>query len=509
MMAKAQSAAKFFLSSFLVGLMLASSAAARPDAGRGPERLIEVPLGGGQTVRVPPALERIVVGDPLVCDVVPVSPGQILLVGKAPGETQVTVWSRDGTVQGIRVVVSLPVGALAQALHEALPNEEEIQVRAAGGAVYLTGKVSDATVAESASRIAQMLYAGSGRKVGEVINLLNVSSPQQVQVHMRFVEITRTNLRNMGFNEWMSNQSTAAGLFGPNDPSHYCLSCDTSRFVGPANPLPLNTTNNPPASPYLPILTSPISGSFALSFAATKILPMTATLALLESHGVAKTLSEPTLVAMSGHEAKFLVGGEFPIPIPDSLGRITVAFKKYGAQIAFTPTVLAQDTINLAVQAEVSQLDRANGVSLGSVQVPALSSRQSSTSVRMRDGQSFAIAGLLSDSMSNSVGKIPLLGEIPLVGALFRSVRGSRTETELMVLISVNLVKPLEANEVPTIFRNEEFNDPNDVELFLLGTIDKTTKVPGSSANVNNKRAAAPATSAMPNGPEGAVGFSR
>lgn len=503
-MATAYKAGMLGLFLLIAGLGGSSAAWGRADA-RGGERSIEIPLGGAQTVRVPSSPERVVVGDPAVCDVTPMGPGQLLLVAKAPGETQITVWSRDGSIVSYRVIASLPVSALQNALREALPAEDDILVRASAGVVYLTGKVSDAMSAEAASRIAQNLYASSGRKVAEVVNLLHVQAPQQVQVHMRFVEITRSNLRNMGFNHWMNNNSMSHGMSGPPDPLHYCLSCETQRFVGPEN---LKSRPSNLAMPNLPILTSPINGSFALSFASSTLLPMTATLALLEQHGVAKTLSEPTLVALSGHEAKFLVGGEVPIPMPDALGHILVQFKQYGAKIAFTPTVLSQDTVSLAVNAEVSALDKSNGVNLSNVAVPALQSRQSSTQVRLRDGQSFAIAGLLSDNIINSVAKVPLLGELPVLGALFRNTKASRTETELIVLVSINLVKPMEPGEMPPILHNEEFNDPGDISLFLLGWIDGTRRsetLTSKSRGVNRPAAGVP----VQNSPEGAVGFSR
>ncbi|RYF07544.1 MAG: BON domain-containing protein, partial [Deltaproteobacteria bacterium] len=324
------------------GMLILGSAVAQARADAKPQdRSIEIPLGSAQTVRVASIPERVVVGDPVICDVTPMGPGQLLLVAKSPGETQITVWTRDGSIVSYRVVASLPTMALHAALREAFP-EEDITVRASAGAVYLTGKVTDAMTAEAASRIAQNLYASSGRKVAEVVNLLQVQAPQQVQVHMRFVEITRSNLRQIGFNHFMNNANMASGMFGPNDEFHYCLTCDTQRFIGPNN-YPAPKGGQAPAMGSLPILTSPISGSFALSFASSSLLPITATLALLEQNGVAKTLSEPTLVAMSGREAKFLVGGEVPIPMPDALGHILVQFKQYGAKISFTPTVLNQD----------------------------------------------------------------------------------------------------------------------------------------------------------------------
>ena len=463
---------------------------------KGADKLIDIPLGGSQTVRVPMAVERIIVGDPQVCDVVPLPSGQLLLSAKSPGETQITVWARDGSTASYRVVSSIPVAALQAALRDAFPTEEDLNVRSMGAAVYLTGTVSDATTAEAAHRMANNLLLGSGRKVSDIINLTTVAAPHQVQLHLRFVEISRTNLRNLGFNAWYSSSTEAGAMFGPNQPFHYTTTGDTQRFVGPANPLLINAGVNAPNLGYLPIIQSPISGTFALSFASSRLLPISATLSLLEQKGVSKTLSEPTLVAMSGQEAKVLVGGEFPIPVPDALGHILIQFKSFGAQMSFTPTVVGVDSVHLKIDATVSDIDKSNGITLASVSVPALQTRQSSTSVRLRDGQSFALAGLLSDKITSQVSKMPILGEIPVVGLLFRSVTYTRQETELVILASVRMVKAMDGSEVPAILREDEFTDPNDLQLFLLGTGDLTHAPEGGP----KKRAGSP---------EGAVGFSR
>ena len=483
--------------------------AARP----GDKPVIELEVGGSQLVRPTSPPERVVVGEPNVCDVSSVSGGALFLTAKQPGETQMTITGRDGSLSIYRIVSSVPTVALTQALRQAFPQEEDLQARSVGGAVYLAGTVSDAVVVEAASRLAQSLYAGAGRKVGEIVNLLQVATPQQVQVHLRFVEISRTNMRAMGFNGWYNDNNSAAGLFGPQQPSHYPISDDKQRFVGPANPaVPTGGTaapGQPNANPFLPLLTAPVSGAFSIALASTDwfgALPMSFTLGLLEGRGVAKTLSEPTLVAVSGKQAKFLVGGEFPIPIPSTLGQVSIQFKSYGAQLAFTPTVLAQDTVSLEVESLVSDIDRANQVVISSTTVPALSSRQSNTTVRLRDGQSFAIAGLLSDKLTNTQQRVPGLGDIPLLGIFFRQISTQRQETELMVMVTVNLVKPLEAQQVPPGLNQDEFTEPGNLELFVMGTLDKATSGEKSSHPAAPVRRG-PAR-AM-NQPDGLVGFSR
>jgi pilus assembly protein CpaC len=462
------------------------------------EKIIEVAVGGSQTIRVPTQLDRVVVGDPTICDVVPLPPGQLLLTAKIAGETQITVWSREGGVSFYHISAVTPVGVLQQALREAFPAEEDLQVHAAGGAVYLTGVVGEASVVEAAHRLAVSLVTGTGKKMVEVINLTTVAATQQVQLQLRFVDVSRTSLRQIGFNAWYSGAQENGALFGPNDAHNY--NDTTQSFYGPAPNYAQNMN--------LPILTSPVQGAFALSFASGRAGPISATLSLMEGKGVAKTLSEPTLVASSGEAAHFIVGGEFPIPVPDPLGRVIVQFKPYGTQLEFTPTVIGQDTIHLALNATVSDIDKQNAVTVGSSSVPGITTRQSSTSVRMHDGQSFAIAGLVTDRITANNHKIPILGDIPLVGALFRNDSYTRSEEELVVLVSARLVKPMEAGEVPPILHEDEFSDPNDLQLFLLGISDLTKPQLGNATQAGPAaRKSSPVRSVGT--PGGVVGFSR
>ena len=476
--------------------LLPRAAEARPRATD--ERVLDVPVGTSQLVRVPNQIDRVVVGDPGVCDVVALPPGQLLLTSKAAGETVVTVWSRISGATTFHVSATAPVAVLQQALRDAFPNEDDLSAHAAGGAVYLTGVVSEAATVEAAVRLANNLMVTTGRKIAEVVNLTTLATTQQVQVALRFVEVSRTNLRQLGFNAWYRGEQDSAAVFGPNDPRNYYDG--SQNFYGPRDSNGLNP---------MPVLVSPVQGAFALSFATGRWGPLSLTLSLLEGNGVAKTLSEPTLVANSGEKAHFIVGGEFPVPVPDPLGRVIVQFKPYGAQLTFTPTVVSQDSIHLELDAVVSDIDKQNTTTVGTSQVPGIVTRQSSTAVRMRDGQSFAIAGLLSDRITAQDKRIPLLGDLPLLGALFRNTSYSRSQQELVVLVSTKLVKPMDPGEVPPMLTEDEFNDPGDLRLFLLGQIDDTgTKAdrPVAQAPVAAPRRPAARSGATPNG---LMGFSR
>jgi pilus assembly protein CpaC len=220
-------------------------------------------------------------------------------------------------------------------------------------------------------------------------------------------------------------------------------------------------------------------------------------LSILESNGLAKVLAEPTLVTLSGQQARFLAGGEIPIPLTGGLGQIHVEWKKFGVILEFTPTVIAQDTIHLDLKAEVSEIDPTLSIVIAGTAIPGLTSRQSSTTVRLGDGQSFAIAGLLSDKTRSQIDKVPVLGSIPILGALFRSTQFQHSESELLVVVTAHLAQPVAPHQLPPMPTDREGNDPGDFALFLMGWDT------GVRPDVH---ASAPAEGG---GPAGARGFAR
>jgi pilus assembly protein CpaC len=220
-------------------------------------------------------------------------------------------------------------------------------------------------------------------------------------------------------------------------------------------------------------------------------------LSLLQSNGLAKVLAEPTLVTLSGQQARFLAGGELPIPLGGSFGQVSVEWKRFGILLDFTPTVIAGDTIHLDLSAEVSEIDQSLGVTIGGTTVPGLTSRQSQTTVRLGDGQSFAIAGLLSDKIRSQIEKVPMLGSIPILGTLFRSSQYRRDETELLVVVTARLARPVAPHQLPPLPTERELNHPNDFELFLLGSDGGGTPGTARTAQV------------VEGGPAGARGFVR
>jgi pilus assembly protein CpaC len=209
---------------------------------------------------------------------------------------------------------------------------------------------------------------------------------------------------------------------------------------------------------------------------------------------------------MSGQEAKFLAGGEFPIPVSTGLGAVSIQWKKFGIILNFTPTVVSEDILNLKLASEVSDIDPSRSITIGGFSIPALVSRQSETTIRLSDGQSFAIAGLLSNQTRSQIDKVPLLGDIPILGALFRSTSYRRAESELLVVVTARLTKPVAPHEVPRLPTEDELNDPNDFELFLLGSEGRD---PPPQADKGPSGAAAPGPLHARRGPSGEIGFIR
>jgi pilus assembly protein CpaC len=253
-----------------------------------------------------------------------------------------------------------------------------------------------------------------------------------------------------------------------------------------------------------PFVSAPgFGGAFNLFFSTgIDAFPFSAILSIMSQEGLAKVLAEPTLVALSGQDAEFHAGGEVPILIARQLGEVSVEYKKFGVRLKFNPTVLGEGTMSLKLAVEVSEPDPTSGVTLGGFNVPGFRSRSSETTVRIKDGQSFAVAGLLSESVRSTVSKIPLLGDLPVLGALFRSTAYQREETELLVVVRAFLVRPQQPNQLPLLPGEGEYTDPSDFGLFLMGRLHG-----GSDDNTrkrDDKRAVKPT-----GGPSGPIGFER
>lgn len=424
-------------------------------------RELSLEVGQNRLLETSSPLGRVSVANPDVADLKVVTNNQLLLTAKGVGDTYLTLWDKADVPLVLSLHVTRNLDALQKQLKELLP-DENITVSSAGDLVVLSGEVSDVRVPERALAIGRL-------HAEKIANQIKVRGNQQVQLEVKFAEVSRTGLREVGFSFFHNNGNRLAGLSAP------ATNPGGGFSVPPTSAFGNNVSANVP-SIYNPARTD----AFSVFFSGLSDFPFSAILSLLEQHSLSKTLAEPTLVAMTGQEAKFLAGGEFPIPLSTGFGTVQVTFKKFGIQLVFTPTVLSSGLINLHVAAEVSEIDPTVGVTIGGFTVPGLSSRQSESTVRMSDGQSFAIAGLLSDKSRNTMAKVPGFGDIPILGALFRSSQFRRDETELLVVITARLVHPVGPRDLPALPGGNEVNDPDDFSLFLLGRSSQTPSHPAS-----------------------------
>jgi pilus assembly protein CpaC len=367
-------------------------------------------------------ITRIAITDPKIADAVAVQDREVLIDGKSPGTVSLIVWGAGRRTQ-YDVLVDPGVTTLQQTLQQLFPGEA-IRVAASEEAVILVGNVSTTQVMLRAGEIAQGVYPKA--KVINMLQLPGGAVSQQVMLQVRFAEVNRAAMKELG-----------AGLF-----------VSAQRYLG------RSTTQQFPAPDF--DSQDPDVGMLKFSDFLNLFLfdsreGIGGVIKALESKGFFQSLAEPNLIAYNGQEASFLAGGEFPVPIVQgATGTVSVLFKEFGVRLAFKPTI-AGDTIRLRVRPEVSALDFNNGVTLQGFRIPALTTRRAETEVELRDGQSFAIAGLLNNVAQDDSAAIPILGKLPIIGNFFKS-RAERAErTELMVLVTPRLVHPLEPDEVPPL----------------------------------------------------------
>ena len=421
---------------------------------------------------------RVAVADPTVADLKVVTPNQLLLTARSSGNTDLTLWNRSNQPLVVALQVTRNLDPLRKEIKDLFPGEK-ISISAAGELVVLSGEVSDVRIPERIVEVARL-------HARQVANLLRVAGDQQVQLEVRFAEVTRSALREIGLNFFhrSTNGNFVGGFTGRGQ--------TPNGFV----PVPGTGAQGLAGAGMPPDVFAPQFGDgYSIFVSSFEKFPFSATLNLLEQNGLAKVLAEPTLVTLSGQQAKFLAGGELPIPLAGSFGQVQVEWKKFGIVLEFTPTVIAGDTIHLDLSAEVSEIDPALGVTIAGTTVPGLSSRQSQTKIRLGDGQSFAIAGLLSDKIRSQIDRVPFLGSLPILGALFRSSQYRRDETELLVVVTARLARPVAPHQLPPLPGENELDYPSDLEFFLMGWNEVGQPGP--------RRASLPQSG----GPSGARGF--
>jgi pilus assembly protein CpaC len=425
------------------------------------QQSVKMEVGETRLIRLSVQVIRVSVADPEVADVQVVTPQQVLITAKSVGFTHMILWSANEVPLVMSVSATRNLDQLREQFSKLFAGSD-IKVSAVGDLIVLSGTVSDLRLPVRAAEVAKLHSE-------KVANLIQVTGDQQVQLDVRFAEVSRTGLRNMGANFlW---QDSSRGYIGGQTPP----GVSPGTYLRAENAIPGTGGVGGP-----PLVGAPAHGNSFNYFFSTGLrnFPFSAMLSLLSQEGLAKVLAEPTLVALSGQDAKFHAGGEVPILIGQQLGQVSVNFKKFGVLLTFNPTVLGERTMSLKLGIEVSEPDPSSGVSLAGFTIPGFKTRSSDTTIRLRDGQSFAIAGLLSDSTRSLNSKVPGLGDLPILGSLFRSTAYQREETELLMVVTAHLVKPLQPGDVPLLPGEDEYNDPNDFELFLLGKMS-SDKRPG------------------------------
>ena len=436
------------LQASLLGLVLTSSVATQASAQSGGLSIMRGTTSSNITVSTNRAIvvqsdrpfAEISVANPAIADIATLSESTIYVLGKTPGRTTLTLFGADGgLIANVDVRVIPDIAEFKERLAEILPGEP-IEVRTANSGIVLSGTVS------GARKVARAMELADRYAPGQVTNLMMVGGSQQVMLKVRFAEMQRSTSKALGSS--IGIRDLFGSGVGTGD-----LATASYLGGGGASPVGIN------------------SGAGLMSFGvggyAVDVL-----IEALETKGMVRTLAEPNVVAISGQQATFLAGGEYPVPGPDG----AVAYKPFGVELAFTPTVIDDNHISLRLTTKVSALDRS--VEAGGLY--GFKSRSTTTTVEMRDGQSFAIAGLLQDDFDDAINQVPWLGDVPILGALFRSTSFTRRQSELVVIITPHLVKPVsgDALSMPT----DRMRIPTEQELFLFGATEGISLFGGSDS---------------------------
>ena len=410
-----------------------------------PSSALQVPMNRAVVVESDVPFAELSIANPGIADISSLSDRTIYVLGKEPGRTTLTILGPDGSlITNVEIQVTPDIAEFKERLEQILPGEP-IEVRTANDGIVLSGTVSSIARLDRAMELAQR-YAPD-----RVSNLMTVGGTQQVMLRVRFAEMQREVSKSLS----SSLAFSGIGLGGDLGLAGGTNTLNTSGGVAAALDGGIPSLNNN-------------NGAMLFGFNAGGV-EVGLLLEALEQRGVVRTLAEPNLTALSGQEARFLAGGEYPVPVSQEGGTVTIEYKPFGVELSFIPRVVDGDLINIELEAAVSSIDPANGVTFGSFSIDAFRKRETSTTVELRDGESFAIAGLLSDDFRDLSGQVPWLGDVPVLGALFRSAEFERSQTELVIIITAHLVTPTrgEALALPT----DRVRPPTESELFLFGRV--------------------------------------
>jgi pilus assembly protein CpaC len=432
-------------------------------AGTGHTATVMVTVGKTEDIRTDQSLVDISVGDPDVADVNPLTDHALSILGKKIGTTRVTVYG-DGKKQlGIfDVEVSYDISRLSTEITRFTAGG--IKVSSVNGRIMLSGTAPDAVTLDKAVMIARQFGP-------DPINTVTVAAPQQIMLEVRFVEASRQASRELGFQWNMFGNNTVANVGNQVSASQLPITTAGGAFQQPgANVGGQNLPGNLPLSPVT--AAGVLSGSAPFGFVVSQLIggqnSLNVAVNALEQKGLARSLAEPNLVTLSGETASFLAGGQFPVPTAAALGTISFTYQPYGVGLSFTPTVLKDGVINLVIRPEVSEIDTSTTVTVAGTSVPGLITRRASTTLDLRDGQSFMLGGLLQNTSQTAQDQLPWIGDAPVIGALFRSSQYQKKETDLVIVVTPHIVRPLPPTQ--TVHTPLDNTLPaNDVDFFLMG----------------------------------------
>jgi pilus assembly protein CpaC len=498
---------------FIAGIMLSSGGLQAEEApattsglGYGQNRNLSVPLFKSAVVMLSVSPKRISVGSPDIADILILRSTQLYVLGKDIGTTNVLLWDRsDNLIGTVNVEVTHDLASLKEKLHKILP-DQSILVYSSQRNIVMAGTVSSMSAMNAALQMAdgylqqastavdsqefesETASKREDKAVGKLINLMKVGGGQQVMLEVKIAEIARSELRSIDaqFNSiWKGSKWSFGGANGG------------ATFPPYLNPDGLLTPALPGINPWGPAVTSfnPTDltigdkGLFA-SFVSSDFL-FNMALNVAKNKGLAKILAEPTLTTLNGQEASFLSGGEFPIPVPQGDRAVTIEYKDFGVGLKFLPVVLGDGVINLTLSVNVSEISDSNNVLINPITtgsafvIPALTKRSAQVTIELKDGQSIGIAGLISENVRETVDKFPGLGDLPILGQLFRSQSFIKGETELVIMVTPHLAKPISPNQIrlPT----DSFIEPSDMEFYLMGRLegkkDRKTSEPAAHSD--------------------------
>lgn len=462
-------------SALFLAIFAATAAPAKVLQTQAPE-VVRLVVGKSAIINTDTSVSRVSLASDTVASIVVISPRQIYITAKELGSTTMTLWSGKQVLDVYDVVVTPDVTRLKRMIHEILPNEHNVQILSSGESITLSGYVSNT------ASLAAVLSLAEAEAPEKVVNLLSVDGIQQVMLEVRVAEMSRSVTKRLGIN--------LAATF-----SNFSVYSIINNL----------TSYNAQQGHYE--LTNKINLTGRYTSGSTSILGM---IDALKANGLVRMLAEPNLTCVSGEAAEFLVGGEVPIPMPGALGQMAIDYKPFGVGLKFTATVMGSGMINLQVNPEVSELDYSKAVPVQGYEVPTISTRRANTVIELADGQSFAIAGLINDTTKENSNRFPGLGDLPILGALFSSKDFVSNKTELVVIVTAHLAKPVDmaTQTLPT----DGFKAPSDHEFYMLGLLEGSK---GSSSTARtgttpqSGAAAEPGTVVRPeSGFDGDVGHS-